>query len=283
MIQKRLTADRGAGFTLIELLVVVAIIALLMALLLPALQQTKSRAKRAACVSNLRQSGVALAVYAGDFAGDLPPNGVSQLPSQIHKTAYTGVLSDGVYSPADLRALGRYLGNASVMMCPGFASGDWFTSGNNASTSCPWYKSGVATWQNTPDGEIFVGYAYIKSSTPFHYEQVYGQYQSVVSLKLGVGYPTGHAGTETFDRGIILLADIAYSSDVYAGWFIPMETALGQAKWDNFPHNRRFPQGGNALWGDGHVQWYGIPAWNPCYNGWAILDWFRIRDAYGLP
>ena len=60
------------GFTLVELLVVIAIIALLAALLLPALASAKQQAWRAACLSNLRQLGIAITAYASDANGKIP-------------------------------------------------------------------------------------------------------------------------------------------------------------------------------------------------------------------
>ncbi len=72
------------GFTLIELLVVVAIIALLVSVLLPALAAAREQARSAYCLSNLKQQGTAMLYYAGDYGDYLATYG-------IRKTGMTGI------------------------------------------------------------------------------------------------------------------------------------------------------------------------------------------------
>jgi prepilin-type N-terminal cleavage/methylation domain-containing protein/prepilin-type processing-associated H-X9-DG protein len=110
---------RSSSFTLIELLVVIAIIAILAALLLPALREAREQAKRAVCASNLKQLGLALGAYTGDY-GFFPsltgvlfgtPNTDNAILSYGHWGGKVGVLTNwpGLYSSAQ-RPLNAYVG-----------------------------------------------------------------------------------------------------------------------------------------------------------------------------
>jgi type II secretory pathway pseudopilin PulG len=75
-------------FTLVDLLVVIAIIAVLVAILLPALNRARELAIRVQCLSNMRQHGIAYAMYVQDFSGRYPSGGRGESAGQAPGLTY---------------------------------------------------------------------------------------------------------------------------------------------------------------------------------------------------
>jgi prepilin-type N-terminal cleavage/methylation domain-containing protein/prepilin-type processing-associated H-X9-DG protein len=168
--------SQASGFTLIELLVVIAIIAILAAMLLPALASAKERAHRGACVNNLRQIGTGALIYADDYNAWYPVTQVSshpvnyvasgqytrwiftwdknaKIPSTTEEANKAGVLAN--FTSLGYLYLMKLAGDGGVFYCPSLdAKGSSFGSRKYAPLLTANYQLSTGGWS------VFSSYIY---------------------------------------------------------------------------------------------------------------------------
>jgi len=114
------TDGKRSGFTLIELLVVIAIIAILAAILFPVFARAREKARQTSCLSNVKQIGLAMLMYAGDY-DEMWPIAYYYSPDWMQEYAWDFHV-DWSAGSWNLGLVGPYMKNAQINQCPSVKS-----------------------------------------------------------------------------------------------------------------------------------------------------------------
>jgi len=235
------------GFTLIELLVVIAVIALLMAILMPALNAAREQGRRAVCAQNEKNTGLGLFLYANDYDGKLPLNEVDRWLFDVSYWTTDIVLKTGAF-------------DRHIMYCPSWRQRDriiFWRYGENLPTATP------ESLERPEPQDV---------ATRKNYHRILGYFWFIDVVAPRKNPPMNPGGPDKeWVRSVIkthaapaqveLIADVTASTgaDRLEADFTKA-TGGCWTRWQIYDRTSHLkggtkPLGGNILFVDGHVQW----------------------------